>query len=161
MFLFSFSGAAVSKASTTPQFVLKGADQGVPVTPQDSGIEARNLRKAEVQTAGEYREIPKRINHIPAPIKPAETHVDPLLKQQRREAEKTLQKSFSTLLIDLAGQYDTSVNPPDTVGDAGVDYYVQAVNAIGGSKITIYNKNTATVTAGPFDLDSLSIRQLR
>ncbi|MEO1995061.1 MAG: LamG-like jellyroll fold domain-containing protein, partial [Planctomycetaceae bacterium] len=39
---------------------------------------------------------------------------------------------FDTPLVNVDGQGFNGVQPPDTVGDVGIDYYVQAINAPGG-----------------------------
>ena len=59
-------------------------------------------------------------------------------------------------LLNFDGQDFTNVNPPDTVGDAGLHYYVQAVNHPEGSQVTIYNKGDGSVALGPFTMRSLA-----
>ena len=79
---------------------------------------------------------------------------DPLLPLQLA-APAPSDAGFLTPLINVAGQGYTSVNPPDTVGDVGTDYYVQMVNG-GGTVVTIFNKSDGSIAAGPVSLSSLA-----
>ncbi len=53
--------------------------------------------------------------------------------------------------VNVAGLGFSGAFPPDTVGDVGLNHYIQAVNV---TNILILNKSGA-VLAGPFQLDSL------
>ena len=63
--------------------------------------------------------------------------------------------SFDTPILNFDGQDYTGVVPPDTVGDVGIEYYIQMVNSSGGSDFTIYNKSDGSVALGPITLDTL------
>ncbi len=56
--------------------------------------------------------------------------------------------------VNVEGISFTGVSPPDTVGDAGPNHYIQMTNRSGGSNVLVLDKQGNTV-AGPFDLDSL------
>lgn len=64
--------------------------------------------------------------------------------------------TFDTPILNFDGQGFANLNPPDTVGDVGLDYYVQAINGLGGSSVTIYNKSDGSLAMGPFDMDTLA-----
>ncbi|MEZ6125032.1 MAG: peptidoglycan DD-metalloendopeptidase family protein [Planctomycetaceae bacterium] len=63
---------------------------------------------------------------------------------------------FDTPLINRNGQGSNGVVPPDTVGDVGINYYIQAINHPNGSVVTIYNKSDGSVAHGPFLMDTLA-----
>ena len=63
---------------------------------------------------------------------------------------------FDTPLVNIDGQGFNGVAPPDTVGDVGLNYYIQAINHTSGSQVTIYNKADGSVVAGPFMMDDLA-----
>lgn len=60
---------------------------------------------------------------------------------------------FSNPTINVPGQTFNFTSPPDTVGDVGLDFYIQAVNS---TSITIYNKDDGSIADGPFRLDTLA-----
>ncbi len=65
--------------------------------------------------------------------------------------EQPVLLAFGAPLLNFAGQGQTGSMPPDTVGDLGVfHYYVEAVNAPGGSEVAIYNTADASVGAELF-----------
>ena len=66
------------------------------------------------------------------------------------------ERSFATPILNFDGQSFNGVVPPDTVGDVGIDYYIQMVNSLGGSDFTIYNKSDGSVALGPITLDTLA-----
>ena len=47
------------------------------------------------------------------------------------------------------------MNPPDTVGDVGKDFYIQAINDASGTRYAVYQKSDGALVAGPFLLSSL------
>jgi hypothetical protein len=59
-------------------------------------------------------------------------------------------------VLNFDGQGFTGATPPDTVGDVGIDHYIQAVNDPSGSRFTIYNKSDGSVAQGPTILSSLA-----
>jgi hypothetical protein len=86
---------------------------------------------------------------IEYPIKPT---VDPLLEPSRSEGPRA-PDAFGTPLHNYAGQTSIS-SPPDTVGDVGLTYFVQAVNQA-RSTAQVLNKETGAV-AKTFTLQSLA-----
>jgi hypothetical protein len=79
--------------------------------------------------------------------------VDPLLAVQA-DAPEAMALAFLTPIINKDGQGFSGVNPPDTVGDAGPNHYVQMINGSGGTLVMIYDKNGVGVD-GPWVLDTL------
>lgn len=75
--------------------------------------------------------------------------IDPLLGVQARVP--TAVSAFLTPTLNLDGIGYTAVNPPDTVGDVGLNHYIQMVNGNGGSVLNIYNK-TGALLLGPVAL---------
>lgn len=63
---------------------------------------------------------------------------------------------FDTPIVNIDGQGFNGVQPPDTVGDVGIDYYVQAINHPNGSAVTIYNKSDGSVAVPEFFMDTLA-----
>ena len=127
-----------------------------PVTPAVFNGDVRDLPLADEWQPGQaIKEIPRRHNNrdlgnIPTPI----PKVDSLLEIQERAVLST-DRAFGDLIFDRDGQGFTGVNPPDTVGDIGPNYYIQAINASGGATFVIYDKVTEAVVAGPTKIDSL------
>lgn len=109
------------------------------------------------QPGDPIKEIPKR-RKLPKGIivpKPLVAKTDPLLSIQRSATAKQPMRTFSSATLNIAGQGFSGVNPPDTNGDVGLNYYFQMINSSGGSAFVIYNKSDGSVAAGPFTLDSL------
>ncbi|MFK8010879.1 MAG: proprotein convertase P-domain-containing protein [Marinicellaceae bacterium] len=75
---------------------------------------------------------------------------DPLLEKQ---ANSPGYRSPDPGAINMNGQGFSGANPPDTVGDVGMNYYIQAINS-SGSSVVIYNKD-GSVAVGPFSMESL------
>ena len=84
------------------------------------------------------------------PIKPT---VDPLVEQGQRLTVPGQPDAFSTLIHNFAGQ-TSSQSPPDTTGDVGVNYFVQAVNQ-SVSTVRVIDKNTGA-NAKTFTMQSLA-----
>jgi len=57
--------------------------------------------------------------------------------------------------LDFDGQGFTGVVPPDPVGDAGAQHYIQMVNTAGGSAFAVYRKSDGSPVAGPTLLGDL------
>lgn len=68
--------------------------------------------------------------------------------------DNDLTSSFGVPIVNQPGQ-SGGARPPDTVGDVGLNHYVQAVNAAGGSRIQIFDKLGAPI-GGTFLLSSLA-----
>ncbi|MER2600301.1 MAG: carboxypeptidase regulatory-like domain-containing protein [Caldilineales bacterium] len=80
---------------------------------------------------------------------------DALLAQQEAVAPAAAD-AFTTPQLNFNGQTFSNVSPPDTVGDIGPNHYVQMINGSSGARITVYNKSTGAVLAGPALLNSLA-----
>ncbi len=127
-------------------FVFEGNLKSLPLAP-------------EWRPGDPIKEIPRR--HFPrpgtVPLKGAPaggSQVDPLLELQAA-ATGIPNKAFTTPDLSFDGQGFSGVNPPDTVGDVGVDYYIQAINGSSATFFTIHNKSDGSIAAGPTALESL------
>ena len=86
-----------------------------------------------------------------------------LLRASIEQLEDRRLLAFDTPILNFPGQFSDpvdltmSIDPPDTVGDVGRNYYIQAVNDIDGTKVEIFNKRDGSVAREPFLLDSLLI----
>ena len=67
--------------------------------------------------------------------------------------------AFGDVLVNVQGQglvdidpIDLALQPPDTVGAVGQNYFLQAVNALGGSMVQIYDKATGNQVGQPFNM---------
>ncbi len=109
-------------------------------------------RVPEWQPGDPIKEIPRRTHKPPLLVPPTpEPQIDPLLAAQDRVPLQAL----APPILNFAGQGFTGVNPPDTVGDVGLNHYIQSINSSGGAVFTVYNKADGTVAAGPIAMDSL------
>ncbi len=80
--------------------------------------------------------------------------LDPLLELQEN-AQQGSDPVFGTTIVNRDGHGFSGVTPPDTVGDVGLNYFIQAVNRSGGTDYTIFDKVDGSIVAGPFVLDAL------
>ena len=87
---------------------------------------------------------------------------DPLIDRQAAEplALEGANEEFFTAILNFDGQGFSGFQPPDTVGDVGLVYYVQLINfGNGHTTFTIHDKSNGNVVAGPIALDSLGSGQ--
>jgi len=157
----SLVAAAVEATSAAP-VVIKGAFQSEPVTPSVFSGDIRSLPTMPAVKQGDaVREIPR----IQYPRKPAaergetpaastEPALDPLLDNQLITVPGAENRAFSSLVVDIPGIAYTGVVPPDPVGEAGPNHYIQMVNAGAGSVFSVYNKSGGLI-AGPTVLSTL------
>lgn len=126
-----------------------------PVIPMVIDVDLRDLPKPHQWKPGDpIREVPRRrYGMVPPYAEP--DRLDPLLAIQDDAPPRIPMRDFDMPILNFDGQGFTGVNPPDTVGDVGINYYIQAVNSGGGSVYTIYDKTDGSVAAGPFTLDNL------
>ncbi len=75
---------------------------------------------------------------------------DPLLARQA-EAAQPSDRAFDTPIFNFDGAGYQFLNPPDTVGDVGLNYYIQMINS---TIVSIYDKDTAALIQS-FDLTDL------
>ncbi len=142
-----------SAGAQTDSTTQSGIFVGEPVEPELTIA----LRDAPLAGPGDPlldREINPRINFTGGadPNFRQEFGVDPLLAAQLEAPTAAMP---ITVLHNFAGQGYTSVTPPDTVGEVGMNEYIQMINHTSGSSVTIYNKDTGAVIAGPIILSSL------
>ncbi|HBL28269.1 MAG TPA: hypothetical protein DD490_15650, partial [Acidobacteria bacterium] len=148
-------GGAAS-ADPQPEIIeLRGAESlGTSIPTVFSG-DLRDLPRAqEWQPGDSIKEIPRRHNRPPRVVPPpAKPELDPLLAVQAGAPRSS--RALTPPILNFAGQGFTGVNPPDTVGDVGLNHYIQSINGSGGAVFTVYNKADGTVAAGPINMDSL------
>ncbi|PIE91357.1 MAG: hypothetical protein CR997_01410 [Acidobacteria bacterium] len=127
-----------------------------PVYPEIIDIDLRTLSHAPAWKPGDpIKEIPKlRFGKDIDYQEPVNTK-DPLVDKQFTHGSSSAGRAFGTPQLNMDGQGYTGVNPPDTVGDVGTQYYIQSINSGGGAVYTIYNKSDGSVAAGPFSMDDL------
>ncbi len=155
LFFMAMSGAASLFAQ------IQGGGVPVITNPEVSepspakiiNVDLRDLPVVSGWQAGDpIKEIPRRRTR-PVEIKEKpEARLDPLLDLQFTNEDGFTQM---TPILNFAGQGYTGVNPPDTVGDVGQDYFIQSINGGGGALYVVYNKSDGSVAAGPFSMESL------
>lgn len=154
------AGGGQAAAAEGP-FVYKGAAASPKFEARAVNVDVRELPPAPQWRPGmPIKEIPRRNNHQDtAPPEGAGRPVgqgpDPLLAVQAAQ-EPTADRAFTPPQLSFAGQGFSGVNPPDTIGDVGKDYYVQMINGSGGARVAIYNKADGSPAAAPFLLESLA-----
>jgi len=141
------------------KIVIRGAEISAPVTPFVIDVDVRDLPQSGGFDPGDpIREIPIR-HYLPSGtiIPPEPIGVDPLVQQQRDFTPSILRGStgFTTPTRNVPGMGYTSVNPPDTVGDIGPNYYVQSINTGGGADVRIWDKAFPPNVVSTFRLDNL------
>jgi len=147
--------AGAAEPDRLPQ-VLQGVEVGPPVTPFSFDGDVRNLPAPPAWKAGDpVKIVPKREypTHEPAPVEPQPNAEDPLLALQRDAQPLREPSGFTTPIVNVEGEGNSGASPPDTVGDVGLNHYVQAVNAGSGTRIRILDKVGNLVST--FTLDSL------
>lgn len=129
--------------------VLKGAglfDAGV--APAYVRVEMHRLPRVEGWHPGDpVKEIPQRKgvprDYVPPVTAPQPAGGDPLRELNNRTAVRSGGPAFDTPLISQDGSGFSGVNPPDTVGDVGNQYFVQMINGgsgVGGTRVLILDK---------------------
>ncbi len=130
---------------------------GKPVAAHHMNKDLRSLPRAPRWRAGmPIREIPRRTR--PAAAVPTPKYLsshDPLAASQKAFRGKALQ-AFTTPLLNQNGMGYTGVEPPDTVGDVGTQYFIQAINGNSGAEFAVYNKTDGTLVAGPLLMQALA-----
>jgi hypothetical protein len=154
-------GAIVAIAFAAPlvaegpsRHVLRGAQVvGDPVAATIVRVDLRELPVVAAWRPGDsIREVPRRRHpRADAPAPEPWTGPDPLLA---RAAPATFGLGVQEV-VDVAGQGFSGVNPPDTVGDVGPDYFIQSINGSGGAVVRVHDSSDGSVVAGPFAMDSL------
>ncbi|GAB4184498.1 MAG: hypothetical protein Tsb002_07550 [Wenzhouxiangellaceae bacterium] len=99
-------------------------------------------------------EYQRRGNGIPPdwePPSPRQFNIDPLVARARA-ASGAGGAGIETQLINVPGNPGNGVQPPDTNGDVGPQYYIQAIN---GTNVVVLDKTDGTVVTS-FTLGSLA-----
>ncbi len=126
---------------------------GGSVTPTVFFGDLRDLPPAPVWQPGDpIREIPKLRGESEDPVDPQPARRDPLMDRSPISAGEGLDFEIA---LNQDGQTFNGIQPPDPDGAVGIDYYIQMINAGGGSTFVVYDKTDGTVAAGPITTDSL------
>jgi hypothetical protein len=151
--LATFAGSAAGD-SGPQKITLRGAEPLAPSIPTVFDGDLRRLpRRREWRPGDPIKEIPRRHHHPPRITPPgSKPQIDPLLAAQARAPQT---RSPQPPILNFAGQGFAGAFPPDTVGDVGIDHYVQMVNSAGGAVFAVYDKSNGSLVAGPIALDSL------
>lgn len=164
LLVLAFIASLLFADSGRPQIsnpvIIKGAYQSVPVEPHISDTDLRKLPKTKVwRMSDPIVEIPRRTYPRQKDFSPQpDTQLqDPVLDLQRNSSHDLSFHLFSIPDFNFDGQGFSGVFPPDTVGDIGINHYIQMINGSGGAIVTVYDKTVGSIVAGPFDLDSLWI----
>lgn len=67
--------------------------------------------------------------------------LDPLLAIQAASHAPAAPNAFGTPLLNFEAQGYSFVQPPDTVGEVGLNHYIHMINGSGGTQMRIYNKS--------------------
>lgn len=122
--------------------------------PEVLSVDVQNMAGREWRPGDPVREIPRQHWADPAVLAAQQRlpvndpQADPLAALQAGFDESTAPRGggFTTPLLNFEGAPGTTF-PPDPTGDVGTTQYVQAVNASGGSRIRVYNKETGAQEA--------------
>ena len=156
--LMAVAGLATAQGNPTNPTVYRGAELVEVIVPFVFQGDLRDLPRSPEWAPGDaIKEIPRRHHKQAteqAPANPTGIDRDPLLGAQAA-APEGVNLAFSTPVLNFDGQGFAGVQPPDPVGDVGVDYYIQSINNSGGAAVVIYNKSDGSVASGPFQMDSL------
>ncbi len=132
------------------QVTLRGAelfDQGV--TPAYISVDMSRLPERRTWKPGDpIKEIPQRKgvprDYVEPFTDPQPTGPNALRELNQRMPTLSGGPAFDVPLINQDGNGFTGVNPPDTVGDVGNDYFIQMINgggAVGGTQVLILDKS--------------------
>jgi hypothetical protein len=130
-----------------------------PVTPFVIDVDVRDLPQVRGWEVGDpVREIPIRRymqeGLLPVPGDPLP--VDPLVQYQLSQpAAIAGGEGFTTPTRNVPGLGYSGVNPPDTVGDIGMNYYIQSINTGGGADVRVWDKATPPNVVSTFRMDTL------
>jgi hypothetical protein len=140
-------------ASAEERAVIRGAEAlGDAVVGRPVDIDLRFLPVLPAWQPGDpIREIPRRDSGDGRPVD-TPARPDPLLDLQSRAPLRT---AGTSELHNFAATV-SGANPNDPTGDVGMSYLIEAINGTGGTSVTVYEKDTESIAAGPFALDSLS-----
>ncbi|MCB9135041.1 MAG: proprotein convertase P-domain-containing protein [Anaerolineales bacterium] len=143
--------ARVNVTATNNHFVTSAVEVSDAVYPTLSPA-VRDLPPYQLPEIKLDREINPRLNATGNIYNGPEIigSLDPLVAVQA-VAAPAAPNGFTTPIFNLDGQGYTFLNPPDTVGDVGLDYYIQMINS---TEVAIYDKTDASLVT-QFSLSSL------
>ncbi len=130
------------------------------VAPSKVDIDLRGIKNAPNWQPGDaIKDMPRRRFDpdyvVPsAPRNPVTIKTDQLMSNQQAVSLKA-NRSTRAIEQQFEGSGYTGVNPPDTTGDVGLDYYIQSINGSSGSIFTIYDKETGALVSGPTNMETL------
>jgi subtilisin-like proprotein convertase family protein len=149
---------SVSSQNTQGVSVLTGADYVYTSTPQRIDVNLKKLGQSQLWKPGDaVWEIPK-IRGTPAitnpkAVNPVPWKTDPLLARQADEVARAAADPASTIFSFNALHSGSS--PNDANGDVGTNWFVAAINGVGGSQYMFYDKENPANSDGPYTLDVL------
>ena len=130
------------------------------IKPAHVKIDLNTIQNSLTWRPGEaIKNIPRR-RFKPNYVKPSPpknkvlSKIDSLMQKQRALAESSMSNNRAVEQQFEGGGY-TGVNPPDTTGDVGLDYYIQAINSSSGSIFRVYDKDTGALVTGPINMETL------
>lgn len=130
------------------------------IAPSVFNKDLRELKPSPQWQVGEAIKTIPRVrndeNYKPpgAPKNPVLLKSDPLMSKQKQIAANSSQNTRAVEL-QIEGMGYTGVNPPDTTGDVGMNYYIQSINGSSGSQFSIYDKTNGTLVSGPTNMETL------
>jgi len=130
------------------------------VVPSKVNIDLRGIKNTPKWQPGEsIKDMPRRRfdpNYVApgAPKNPVAFINDRLMSNQRAMSANAMSNTRA-IEQQFDGSGYTGVNPPDTTGDVGLDYYIQSINGSSGSIFTIYDKATGALVSGPTNMETL------
>jgi hypothetical protein len=149
---------AVSAATPTTKM---GADfVGAEVHPAIVTVNLRTFDAPQSWKPGDpVKEIPFRFDRPKDWVRPSAANrgfgFDPLAQKQVDSISTFGPAVFDTPIVNVDGLGFSGVNPSDTNGDVGINYYVQSINNSSSSGIIILNKADGTI-ASQFILDDIA-----
>ena len=162
------ASSIVGTAAASDPVTLRGAtlyDNGV--IPAHISVDMSKLKPTPDWKPGDpIKEIPQR-KGVPrdfvAPIPARQPDAPSQLRAlQNRMPELSGGRAFDTPSINQDGQGFSSVNPPDTIGDVGNEYFIQMINGSSGTGVLILDKTDGAPadlgpgSSNPFLLQSLA-----
>jgi hypothetical protein len=150
-------GTAPGARAADAEAPIHGETVGGPVTPFSIDVDLRDLPTVRAWRPGDpIHDVPRRSYPGPGtPLAPDSlAPADPLIPIQEKVPPPAVPGAFATPLVNVAGQGYSGFQPPDTVGDVGLTYFIQAINAT-NTAFTVYSK-TGAVAAGPTGMNSLA-----
>ena len=167
--LKSLSAVTLLCASFGATTVLQAADDksasskawgSEKVAPNKVNVDLRGLSSSPTWQPGDsIKDMPRRrfdANYVlpSAPRNPVAKGNDRLMAAQNSFSVRS-NENTRAIEQQFDGSGYTGVNPPDTSGDVGLNYYIQSINGSSGSIFTIYDKETGNLVSGPTNMETL------